>query len=259
MAFITRELDNALLLQFPKRNSRHYEEIVKEKVDHLRREIRDDIVEGDRRRVSMLVEGIISPDLYLAACADFILTIAETYKEELRPAQDNGRRGKFYSFEEGILCQTRTVHPGMEAKVTTGSDKYSGWYAAILSIIRRLILNRNDWNHDYATTMSKTNLNFAKVDKMKAITLMTSLKEHCATLANEHIRKRGHSVTGKIVFDYINESAAFLKRLFMADTEARLNRANRLFENPMENDDCFSRLRTRDNRTVLRFCTICKG
>ena len=38
----------------------------------------DVVVEGDRRRFSMLVEGVLDPDLYVAAMADFIFTITST-------------------------------------------------------------------------------------------------------------------------------------------------------------------------------------
>ena len=51
---------------------------MREKTNHVRREIVDVVVEGDRRRFSMLVEGVLDPDLYVAAMADFIFTITST-------------------------------------------------------------------------------------------------------------------------------------------------------------------------------------
>ena len=258
-AFATRELDDFKMLLYPKRDDRSYQEIVDDKINHVNQEVRDPAVICDRRRFSMLSEGVLSPQLYLCALSDFILTIAETYQEKLRPSQGDGRRGRYYAFEEGILCQTRTVHPGLEAKCTTGDSRYAGWFAAVLAVIRRMILNRNDWNHHEALTMGYCNLNFAKLDKTKAITLMTSLKRHCETIASDHHRRRGYSHSGRLVFDFINEAAAIVKRLFVADTRERLNRANQVFQNPIENDQCFANLNTTNNKTVLRFCSRCRG
>ena len=77
--------------------------------------------------------------------------------------------------------------------------------------------------------------------------------------ASDRLRQTGFSQTGRIVFDYIVDSAAILKRMFVADTELRLNRANQVFDNPIENDECFAYLNTRNNRTVLKFCGNCRG
>ena len=52
-------------------------DIVREKVEHVKREIRNTVIEGDRRRFSMLCEGIVSPRLYLGALSDFVYTIAK--------------------------------------------------------------------------------------------------------------------------------------------------------------------------------------
>ena len=99
---------------------------------HLRREVRDVVVEGDRRRFSMLVERILDPNLYLCALSDFLLTIARTMEEDRRPMRENGRAGKFIKFSEGILCQNKVVFPGLECKLSTGNVEYSGWFAATL-------------------------------------------------------------------------------------------------------------------------------
>ena len=61
-----------------------------EKVNHVRQEVVDVIIEGDRRRTSMMVENVIDPDLYLAALSDFLYTIATTYAIDYRPRQRNG-------------------------------------------------------------------------------------------------------------------------------------------------------------------------
>ena len=47
-AFIRRELDDLLMLQYPEADSPHYEAIVNEKVNHVRREEVNIVVEGDR-------------------------------------------------------------------------------------------------------------------------------------------------------------------------------------------------------------------
>ena len=207
----------------------------------------------------MLVEGIISPRLYLGALADFILTIAKTMEFGLRPPQPgSGKQGKFIHFEEGCLCQEKTVFPGYEAKCSTGSENYSGWYAAILAVVRRLVQARNDWTHDKATTMAKCSLNFDKTDRTKAIVIMTSLKKHFNTVASNYYYNRQSVPSGRIVEDYINDCAAMLKRLFVRRTDERVSKALEKDDEAMENHRCFGDLRTEYDGTVLRFCT-CEG
>ena len=69
-------------------------------------------VEGDRRRFSMIVINVLDWEHYIAALADFILTICVTMVEDLRPPQP-GRadkpRGRYIRFEEGILCQVSKI------------------------------------------------------------------------------------------------------------------------------------------------------
>ena len=50
--------------------------------------------EGDRRRLTMYVEGVLDPTHYIAGMSDFLLTISKTMEETLRPPQQNGKRGK---------------------------------------------------------------------------------------------------------------------------------------------------------------------
>ena len=227
-------------------------------MDHVKRELRNDVIEGDRRRTSMLVEGVISPRLYLGALADFLLTIVKTMEYGLRPPQPNGKQGKFIHFEEGCLCQEKTVFPGFEAKCSTGNENYSGWYAAILAVVRRLIQSKNDWTHDFATTMAKCSINFDKTDRTKAIVLMTSLKSHYTSVASNYYYNRQASPSGRIVEDYINECAAIIKRLFVKRTDERIAKALERSDDAMENHKCFDELRTERDGTVLRFCS-CDG
>ena len=74
-------------------------EIVQDKRDYLTQETHITLeelrkVEGDRRRGSMYVEGVLDPTHYVAGLADFLLTISSSMEETLRPPQPNGRRGK---------------------------------------------------------------------------------------------------------------------------------------------------------------------
>ena len=85
-AFVERELDDVVMLTFPTKNQGWYADTVKEKVDRVRQEVRDNAVICDRRRFSMLREGVLSPELFLCGLTDFILTIAETYQEKFRKA-----------------------------------------------------------------------------------------------------------------------------------------------------------------------------
>ena len=258
-AFVQRESDDLLMLQYPRPDDQLYEEIVRDKVDHVRQErVNDTIVEGDRRRMSMLVEGVLDPDLYLPAMTDFLYTITSTMQLDLRPMQRSGIQGQFCRFEEGILCQRSNVFPGLEAKLTTGSDETSGgWYAAILSIVRRLIMKKNTFGGDFNTTMMKTTINVLNVDEMKANVILKALKNYLDTVTNYNLARRQQSPAGKIVNDFIVEAAALTKRLFMAKTERRLTKAIQRYENPMERDRCFGSLNGHMKKAVLRFCKNC--
>ena len=54
----------------------------------MRQEVVDVVIEGDRRRTSMLVEGILDPDLYMGGMSDFLYTIVSTmeigFRNELK-------------------------------------------------------------------------------------------------------------------------------------------------------------------------------
>ena len=88
-----------------------YSAVVQEKWDRVSQELRGRVdIEGDRRRFSMIVIKVLDWEHYIAALADFILTINETMVEDLRPPQPNRTdrpRGRFIKFEDGILCQVR--------------------------------------------------------------------------------------------------------------------------------------------------------
>ena len=178
-------------------------------------------------------------------------------QEDLRPARADGRRGKFIYFDEGVLCQNRVVFPGLECKLSTGCIEYSGWYAAILAIVRRLIMEKNDLNHDGCTTMNKCSINFANVDRRKATVLLTSLKRYNETITNAHIGRRQIAPAGKLVCELICDAAALCKRLFVRDSEERCRRATRIEPNPIEADRCFAALDSANDKTVLRFCQNC--
>lgn len=258
-AFVRREKEELLMLQYPQPADRLYEEIVREKVNFVRQErASNTIIEGARRRMSMLVEGVLDPDLYLAAMTDFIYTITSTMRLELRPMQASGAQGQLCAFEEGILCQRSNVYPGLEAKLTTGSDETScGWFAAILAVMRRLIMKKNTFGGDFNTTMMKTSINVLNVDEDKANVILKALKNYLDTTTNNNISRRQQCPAGKIVNDYIIEAAALIKRLFMARTERRLTKAIAKFENPLEMDRCFVRLNGHMKKAVLRFCKNC--
>ena len=257
-AFINRERDDFKMLLYPEKDSPSYNEIVKDKVDHVRREEFNIVIEGDRRRTSMLVENVMDPDFYIGAMSDFLHTIFTTMVIDLRPRQRNGSQGQFCKFEEGILCQKNSVFPGMEAKLTTGSDDLtSGWYSAILAIIRRLIQEPRTFGTDASTTMLKTSINIKDVNKKKAEIILGALKKHEETVASSNISKRQQVPSGRIVKDFINEAAALTKRLFMAKTRNRVSLAERMFEYPLEKDQCFGGLGGARKMTVLRFCRSC--
>lgn len=258
-SFVRRERDDLLMLQYPERDNRQYEHIVREKINHVKQErANDTVIEGDRRRMSMLVENVLDEDLYLAAMSDFIYTITSTMRLELRPMQRSGIQGQVCVFEEGTLCQKSNVYPGMDAKLTTGSDETAcGWYASIMSIVRRLIMKKNTFGGDFNTTMMKTSINVLNVDEEKANVILKALRNYQDTVTNYNIGRRQQVPAGKIVNDFIMEAAAISKRLFMARTERRLTKAARKDENALELDRCFGRLNGHAKKVVLRFCKNC--
>ena len=143
-------------------------------------------------------------------------------------------------------------------KLTTGSDdSAAGWYAAILNIVRRLIMQGKTFGNDFNTTMTKTTINVNDIDIEKANTIMMALRSYEETVTNYDIGRRQQVPAGKVVSDYITEGAALTKRLFMAKTEGRLNMASKKYEYPLETDRCFGRLNGHDKKTVLRFCKGC--
>ena len=181
-------------------------------------------------------------------------------KSHKRPRQRNGVQGQMGIFEEGILCQRNNVFPGLEAKMTTGADdNAAGWYAAIISVVRRLIMEGRTFGNDTETTMAKTSINIRDVNRKKANTILKALRSYEETVVSYNIGRRRQVPAGKVVSDYITESAALLKRLFMAKTEGRLKISAKKFtvEESLENDRCFSRLGGYQKRTVLRFCKNC--
>lgn len=144
--------------------------------------------------------------------------------------------------------------------MTTGADdNSSGWYAAILSVVRRLIMEGKTFGNDSETTMAKTSINIRDVDRKKANTIMKALSSHENTVANYNLARRQQVPAGKIVSDYITEAAALVKRLFMARTERRLIVSAEKFtkEGSLENDRCFIRLGGFQKKVVLRFCKAC--
>ena len=161
-------------------------------------------------------------------------------------------------FEEGVLCQKKTVHPGTECKLSTGNTDYAGWYAAVVATVRRLIMEKNDLNHDGCTVMKKSCINFLNVNRDKANTFMTSLKHYHASEASNHFKRRLMAPAGKIVHEYITECAAMIKRIFVRDTVSRREKAKRKFNYPVEADRCFKYLNTTTDGAVLRYCRECK-
>ena len=160
--------------------------------------------------------------------------------------------------EEGVLCQSRTVHPGTEIKFSTGTCESSGWYAAIIAVLRRLIMERNDVAHDGCTSMRKACFNMLNVDKKKAIVFMTSLKKFHMTQVSAHYKKRMAAPGGRVLDDYITDCAALIKRMFVKESASRIEKARRRFRSPIEGDRCFKYLRTANDGTVLRYCTECR-
>ena len=226
----------------------YYSAIVDEKVARVSQEVVRLDVEGDRRRTSMLVQGVLDQDLYLAGLADFLLCITETMKLDHRRSG-----GKMICFEEGVLCQQKLVFPGCHAKLSTGNE--GGWFSAMVATVRRLIhKNDLDMDNDWATVMQKTSINFLNVDKEKAITILKALKDYEATQISYNIGERMIVQSGKIVHDYIRETAAMTKRIFVRESENRIREAKKRFDNSIEADGCYRRLNSRDDKTVLRFC-----
>lgn len=249
------------MLQFPESHERSYDEITRNKIDHTRQERERDSATvfstSDRRRFSMLVENVLDPDLYLAALSDFLYTITSTVAFGYRPRQRNGTQGQLCTFEEGVLCQKNNAYPGIEIKLTSGSDqKTSGWFAATLAIVRRLIIGQN-FEGDNNTTMMKTSINVREINLKKANTILKSLRCYEETVVNYNIGRRRRAPAGRIVHEFINDAAALTKRLFVAKTDRRLQIAEQRYESPMEADRCFSRLGGDQKKTVLRFCKAC--
>ena len=167
--------------------------------------------------------------------------------------------GKAIQHEEGVLCQARTVHPGMECKFSTGTGEASGWYAVLIALIRRLIMDRNELVHETnSKTMKKALINFQHVDRAKAIIFMTSLKKFYMTRVSSHYSKRMAAPAGQILDEYLKDCAAMLKRMFVRESESRVEKARRRTNRPIEADRCFKYLKTANDGTILRFCTNCK-
>lgn len=87
---------------------------------------------------------------------------------------------------------------------------------------------------------------------------MRALKEYENVKASAVLGKRQTVRTGKVVSDFINDGAAMTKRLFVRLTPERKRMAQEKFKNPIEADKCFRRLRTTEDKAVLRFC-YCNG
>ena len=196
------------------------------------------------------------PQLFLAALSDFLETIISTMQFGLRPPQQNGARGQYCFFEEGVLCQRSNVFPGLEAKVSTG--ECGGWFAAIMAIIRRLIMEDQDWGRNSSTTMQKTTINVKYVDVEKALVILNALKEYESTRANTNIDNRKSVPSGKIVSDFIYEAAAIIKRMFVPYTRRRHEMASELYDDALETSRCFYKLGSARCLTVLRFCQNCR-
>lgn len=201
-------------------------------------------------------KGVTDPQLFLAALSDFLLTIISTMSFGQRPPQPNGNRGSFCQFEEGILCQRSSVFPGLEAKVSTG--ECAGWFAAIMAIVRRLIMKDQDFARDTSTTMQKTSINVKYVDQEKAIVILEALRDFESCVANTNLDNRMKVPAGKIVSDFIYEAAALIKRMFVPYTRKRQDMANELFDDALESSRCFYRLGSARGLTVLRFCQNCR-
>ena len=133
-----------------------------------------------------------------------------------------------------------------------------GWYNAIFAVTRRLIMSRDEYNHDHCTVQNKMTINFMKVNRKKTTVLMKALKEYYNVYISSALSQRQTVRTGKVVADYIDDCAAMTKRLFVRSTPERKRLAMEKFRNPIEGDKCFPRLRTSEDKAVLRFC-YCNG
>ena len=146
----------------------------------------------------------------------------------------------------------------MEAKISTGSEEYGGWFAGVMAIIRRLIMKEQDWTKESAATMQKTMINIKNVDEDKAKVILSALREYEANNASTNLANRRDAPAGKAVADFILEAAAMIKRLFMPYSVRRHELACNLFEDALEDSRCFYRLGSANGRTVLRFCQNCR-
>ena len=133
-------------------------------------------------------------------------------------------------------------------------DLQGGWYNGIFAVLRRLIMARDELNHDGCTVQNKTTINFLKVDRSRATIIMKALRDYENTLISSTLGSRQVVRSGKAVSDYIKDSAAITKRLFTRLTPERKRLACERFENPIEADKCYPRLRTTEDKAVLRFC-----
>ena len=254
-AFMDRENENPTMLQYPKSTDVSYMAIVREKWERVMQEVRRLDIEGDRRRFSMLVQGVLDPDWYMGALADFLYTICSTMIQDTRRGE--GNNGLVIKFEEGILCQWKNPYPGTVCKLSSGRD--GGWFAALLAVTRRLVLKDTEFSKDTGTTMNKCMINFKAVDKKKAEVLLKALNEFEATQLSHNFRERRLVRSGQLVHDYLRDCAAMSKRIFTRLNRDRFNKATEKFSNPIEKDDCFTKLRTLEEKTVLRFCQNCRG
>ena len=152
------------------------------------------------------------------------------------------------------FIQVRTVYPGVEAKLSSTLDLQGGWYNGTFAVLRRLIMTRDELNHDGCTVQNKTTINFLKVDRSRATIIMKALREYENTVISSILGQRQVVRTGKAVSDYIKDAAAMTKRLFTRLTPERKRRACEKYENPIEADKCYPRLRTVEDKAVLRFC-----
>lgn len=119
-------------------------------------------------------------------------------------------------------------------------------------------MKRDDFNHEGCTVQSKTTINFLRVDRRKTTTIIKALKEYENTVASHVIGRRQIVRTGKVVSDYLKDGAAMTKRLFVRLTQERKDKAQSRFQTPIEADKCYRRLRTKDDKAVLKFC-FCDG
>ena len=107
--------------------------------------------------------------------------------------------------------------------------------------------------------MNKCMINFKAVDRKKAEVLLKALNEFEATQLSHNFRERRLVRSGQLVHGYMQDCAAMSKRIFTRLNRDRFNKAIEKFANPIEKDDCFTKLRTLEEKTVLRFCQNCRG